>query len=370
MSAVIVYRDTLLPKSETEFMRRQYLGFNTLSPVWVGRKVEPSLDRSVFRLGPVLGGLAGTAFKVGGVVSGLAAFRALNAIVVHAQFGRGGALALPLAERLGLPLVVTLHGGDVSKSAHYRRFPIPALLRLRMDRLIAHASTFVCVSEGVRERAAARGFPMEKLALLPIGVEIAATALPRHTATGLLFIGRFVEMKGLPVLVEAIRLLRARGVAGRVTLIGDGPDRAQTEAALEGIAGVELRGWQTPAQVREALAGAVALCLPSIVARSGETEGLPSVAMEAMGMGVPVIASTEASVEGLVVDGENGLFFPSRNAEALASAMAILLADPATAARLGSAAQDLVRAEFNAVLQSRKLEALLLASAARGKERA
>jgi glycosyltransferase involved in cell wall biosynthesis len=161
------------------------------------------------------------------------------------------------------------------------------------------------------------------------------------------------------VLIEAIRLLRARGITQKITLIGDGPDRSAIETSLAGINGVELRGWQTPAQVQEALAGAIALCLPSIVARSGETEGLPSVAMEAMAMGVPVIASTDASVEGLVTGGACGLIFPSRNAEALAAAMATLLADPALTARLGQAAQILVRAEFNAVLQSRKLEALL-----------
>jgi glycosyltransferase involved in cell wall biosynthesis len=359
MSAVIVYRDTLLPKSETEFMRRQYLGFQALRPVWVGRRVEPTLDPRLFPLGPVFTGASGAVFKLAGIIPQLPALRALNASVVHAQFGRGGAFALPLAERLQLPLVVTLHGGDVSKSAHYRRFPIPALLGMRMRRLIAYSTAFICVSEGVRSRAIARGFPSQKLVLLPIGVEIPATPPPRHTATGLLFIGRFVEMKGVPVLIEAIRLLRARGITQKITLIGDGPDRPHIEAALAGIEGVELRGWQTPFQVQQALAGAIALCLPSIVARSGETEGLPSVAMEAMAMGVPVIASSDASVEGLVVDGECGLIFPSRNAEALAVAMATLLDDPARTARLGQAAQSRVRAGFDATLQSRKLEALL-----------
>ncbi len=363
MTAVIVYRDVLLPKSETEFMRRQYLGFQSLNPVWLGRRVEPSLDQNVFPLGQVFTGAGGVAFKLGAVVPQMAALRALGAVCVHAQFGRGGALALPMAERLGLPLVVTLHGGDVSKASHYRRFPVPALLGLRMARLCAYASAFVCVSEGVRQRAMGRGFPESKLVLLPIGVEIAAQPPARHSGTGLLFIGRFVEMKGVPVLVEAVRLLRARGVMDRVTLIGDGPDRAQVEAALVGVEGVELRGWQTPSQVQDALAGAVALCLPSVVARSGETEGLPSVAMEAMGVGVPVIASTDASVEGLVVDGVNGMMFPSRDAAALADAMASMLADPARAAAMGEAARALVAAEFNAKVQSRRLEALLLESA-------
>ena len=143
MSRVLVYRDVLLPKSELGFMRRQYMGFQTLQPLWIGRSVEPWLDQAVFPIGATFTGWRGLAFKQLGLTPDLSS---LGGVVVHAQFGRGGALALPLAERLGLPLVVTFHGGDVTKSSHYR--PL-ALFRLRMKRLAAYASAFVCVSEGV-----------------------------------------------------------------------------------------------------------------------------------------------------------------------------------------------------------------------------
>jgi len=360
MPTVIVYRDTLLPKSEIEFMRRQYVAFEALQPVWIGRRVEPWLDRGIFRVGPVFDGLGGAAFKLAGVVPDLAAVRALGAVCVHAQFGRGGALALPLARRLGLPLVVTFHGGDVHKRSHYRRFPVPALFRLRMRGLMDYAAAFVCVSPGVRDQLLARGFPADKAVVLPIGIDQVPAAPREGAGSGVLFVGRFVEMKGLPVLIEAIRLLRGQGCRERFILIGDGPERAAVERALAGIESVELRGWQTAAEVRAAVLAARAVCLPSVRARSGEAEGLPSVAVEAMGCGVAVIASTDAGVDSLLTDGVSGLMFPSRDAAALATRIAQLLAAPELAAALGAEAHRVVARDYDATRQSQRLQALLL----------
>ncbi len=361
--AVLVYRDTLLPRSEIAFMRRQYMGFTTLRPLWTGRRVEPWLDRAAFPLGPVFAGPAGLAFKLLGHVPGLPAIRALGAVAVHAQFGRGGALALPLAEKLGLPLVVTFHGGDVSKDAHYRRF---ALFRLRMARLAAYASAFVCVSDGVRDALIARGLPGSRAVVLPIGTDT-LTATPRTTqGEGILFVGRFVEMKGATVLLDAIRLLRAQGITAPVTLIGDGPDRPAIAATAAALSGVTLLGWQEAASVRAAMQAARLVCIPSVRARSGEAEGLPSVATEAMGMGVPLIASDAAGVSGLVEHDQNGLIFPAGDAPALATALTRLLTDPAAAEAMGQAARLTVQAGFDAAVQSARLERLLLAAAAAG----
>ncbi len=359
MSRVLVYRDVLLPKSELGFMRRQYMGFQALQPLWIGRRVEPWLDRAVFPVGATFTGWRGLAFKQLGLVPDLSG---LGGAVVHAQFGRGGALALPLAERLGLPLVVTFHGGDVTKDSHYR--PL-ALFRLRMRRLAAYASAFVCVSEGVRTRLIERGLPGEKAVVLPIGTDLPDTPPREGLGEDILFIGRFVEMKGLPVLIEAVRRLRAQGRRERVVIIGDGPDRAAVTQAVAGLADVELLGWQTADQVRAALRQARVLVLPSVVARSGEAEGLPSVATEAMSEGVPVIASSEAGTAGLIVDGANGLVFPSRDSAALAERLTELAASPARAQALGQAARLTVHARFNAAEQSRSLESLLLSVARR-----
>jgi colanic acid/amylovoran biosynthesis glycosyltransferase len=360
MRNIIVYRDRLFAKSENAFMRRQYMGFTRLAPLWTGRRMEPGPVPEGFAMGPQLDGATGVAFKLAGVVPNLAAFRALDPLCVHAQFGRGGALALPLAQALGVPLVVTFHGSEVDKASYYRTFPIPSLFRLRLERLKHYASAFVCISENARERLLARGFPAEKTVALPIGTDVISLK-PRDTpGEGIVFAGRFAEMKGIPVLLDALRILRADGFSAPFTLIGDGPMHAEIARAYAGIDGLTMPGWLDQTGVRAAMTAARALCVPSVITAGGESEGLPSVAAEAMGLGVPVVSSDEARTEGLVRDGETGLIVPARNPQALAAALGALLTEPERAAAMGAAAQAHVRAHFNAVTQSEALEALLL----------
>ncbi len=341
-------------------MQRQYAAFTWLRPLWVGRRVDPALDRSAFPVAAAFTGAAGLAFKLTGRVPQFEALRALDPLCVHAQFGRGGAFALPLARKLGVPLVVTFHGGDAHKEAHWRRLPVPALQRMRMAGMIAYASLFLCVSYGVRDRLIGRGVPPGKLRVLPIGVELPALAPRAAPGNTILFIGRFVEMKGVTVLAAAIHRLRAQGVTAPVVLIGDGPDHAAVAASLAGLAGVSLPGWQSQDQIRAALAEACMLCLPSVVARSGEAEGLPSVAVEAMSMAVPVIASADAGTAGLIRDGINGRIVPSRDPDALAAAIKALLASPQMALALGETARATVAVGFDARRQSEILEQILI----------
>src|SRR5579862_9377398 len=134
---ILVYRDRIVPRSEAHFLRRLYIGFERLTPVWVGRHrgdglgdlgVEPLF---LGREGAV-GALDRSLFKHLGVLPPAPDLRALNPRLVHAHFGRGGALALPIARAFGVPLVVHYHGGDATKDKHYRRGLIPTIYQQRV----------------------------------------------------------------------------------------------------------------------------------------------------------------------------------------------------------------------------------------------
>jgi len=158
------------------------------------------------------------------------------------------------------------------------------------------------------------------------------------------------EYKGHGVLLDAVRLLRDRGVRLRVVLVGDGELRRTIAArvACEGLGEVvELRGALPHEEIPAVLANATAMVLPSLTSRDGQMEGIPVALMEAMAAGVPVVATRLSGIPELVRDGVTGLLVPERNPAALASAMERLAADPALCARLADSARRAVREEFD-----------------------
>lgn len=355
----LVYRDRIGAPSELAFLRRQYIGFSRLSPVWTGRTLlpqAPEVGANLLRLGGEgpLGFMRRLLFRHCGIVPAIP-IEGL-APVVHAQFARGGALALPLARMLNARLVVTLHGGDVGKDKNWSH----TVLSRRWPALVKATQHFVCVSNAVAEVAARRGVPQGQLAVLPIGVEVPDTPpTPLAAPSYHLFVGRFVEKKGIAVVAEAVRRLRAEGNATPIVFVGDGPLRPVLESLARDVSGIELAGWLSPDAVRVRMATAWSLLVPSVIAANGDAEGLPSVVPEAMSQGCPVIGSHEGGIAEAIRHDVTGLLVPPCDAAALAEAMR-RIGEPALRDRLGQAGFRTTSAELNARIQSAKLERLLL----------
>jgi glycosyltransferase involved in cell wall biosynthesis len=177
-----------------------------------------------------------------------------------------------------------------------------------------------------------------------------------------LFVGRFVEKKGIPVIADAIRQVRASGDMTPMVFVGDGPLRPLLEELARQVAGIELAGWLSPAEVRTRMAGAWSLLVPSIVAANGDAEGLPSVIPEAMAQGCAVVGSNEGGIAEAIVDDRTGILVPAGDSAALAGALA-RLHDPVLRHRLAAAGFQATATALNARIQSAALEALLLAVA-------
>ena len=367
---MLVYRDRLGVRSEVQFLRRLYCGFDRLSPVWLGCHVEANagaLGAPALQIGRKgrLGTLDRALFKQCGVVPSRPDLRALKPQLIHAHFGRGGALALPLARALHLPLAVTFHGGDATKETHYRRRAIPTIYQRRLQALQREAALIHCVSDHIRDVLLARGFPPEKLRTVRLGIEPdPAVAPPAGDGQPyLLFVGRFVEKKGATHLLDALRLLRSDGTTPRLIMVGDGPLDGQLRRAAASLPEVRFLGWQAPAEVRARMRGATALIVPSATAATGDEEGLPTVVLEAMAQGTPVIGSRHSGIVEAVTDDQDGLLVPPGDPQALAGAIGRLTRDPALRRRLGVAARHTVVQRFDARTQSRCLEEALLSLA-------
>lgn len=259
--------------------------------------------------------------------------RSLGISHLHAHFGTNSTTVAMLAEILGGPrFSFTVHGPEEFDS------PVALSLKTKMQR----AAFTVAVSSYGRSQLYRWADPADwpRIHVVHCGIEPERfpTALPLpETGPRLVAIGRLAEQKGFALLVEAIALAAPALPDLHLTLVGDGPLRPQLETAIaaQGLSDrITLTGWADEARVRDELAKAQALILPSFA------EGLPMVVMEAMAAGRPVIGTMIAGVPELVLPEETGQLVPAGDAPALAAAIRALSATPhATLVAMGAAAR-------------------------------
>ncbi len=360
----LVFRDKLLLPSEG-FIPSHYVGFRELVPCYVANQLG---WRAHILDAPQLittghGALGRMLYKQLGHAGNLAAIRAHNPVAIHAHFGRGGALALPLAKQLGIPLYVTFHGGDATKTTHQRRRVLPTIYQRRLAALQSYASGFLAVSDFVAERLRQQGFPAMKLRTHYIGLDLSAMTAPakRSPQVPYLFVGRLVAKKGVDVLLRALQELRVMGHEPQLQIAGTGPDEGVLRAMAQGLDNVEFLGWQTPDQLARRWANCRGVIVPSREAPNGDCEGLPTVVLEALRAGAPVIATDHAGIPEIIRDNVTGILCPEADATALAHAIhRHMTTDDGIVMEMVTAGQHELRSRFDAHLQSSRLETLLM----------
>jgi len=360
---VIVFRDKLLLPSEG-FIKSHYTGFDAAQLVYMASQFgwrAAELDGP--RLATAPDALRRLWFKQTGYTAILPALRQLAPRAIHAHFGRGGALALPVAKALGVPLYVTYHGGDATKDTHRRQRLFPTIYQRRLAALQAYASGFLCVSQFVADRLAAQGFPKDKLITHYIGIDVAAMRPPKPRQGRLLFLGRLVDKKGVDVLLAAMRRVAAgaRPDALQLDIAGSGPLEAMLRKQAADLPSVRFLGWQTPEQLAVIMETARAVVVPSRIAADGDCEGLPTVVLESIRAGVPVVASAHAGIPEIIRDGKTGLLVPENDPDALATALLTVMGADEQMQSMVENAQKLLTQDFNAATQSQKLQNRLLA---------
>lgn len=281
---------------------------------------------------------------------------AFDAIVAH--FGPAGvrALALRQAGVLSGPLAVVFHGMDMSDNRTLQRH-----LR-HYRRLFREAELLLPISELWRRRLFEWGAPAERIIVLRMGVDVDRFAppddgRPLRRPLRALSVGRLVEKKGLRYAIEG-----AERTAAMVELdiIGYGPlEEELAQLANAGSNTTRLLGKCAHAEVFRRLANADVFLLPSVVAADGDMEGIPVALMEAMALGVVVIASRHSGIPELIEDGVDGLLVDEHSGAQIAAALDRLAAGKVDIAGLRRRARAKVARDFNNAILDRELEALL-----------
>jgi phosphatidyl-myo-inositol dimannoside synthase len=273
---------------------------------------------------------------------------------VHAHWALPQGLVGVTAAGRRVPVVVTVHGGDVFA---LDQAPLRAAKRRAFTRAAA-----VTVNSSATERAVLDVARPRRLERIPMGIEVDPAVDPEVVARVrrehrrgdgplLALVGRVVEEKGVFDLLDAVDHLRADRPDVTAVVVGEGQDRAEAErrAAERGLGGhVRFVGWVDAAEVPAWLAAADLVVAPSRTGPDGWTEGQGLAIVEAMAARRPVVATDSGGIGDAVVDGETGLLVPEGQPEALAAAVARLADDPALAARLAQAGRANAVERFSA----------------------
>jgi colanic acid/amylovoran biosynthesis glycosyltransferase len=261
---------------------------------------------------------------------------------LHAHFGLAPAtiawLATAIAQaegRRSARFGFTIHG--------FHDFFDPA--ETRLDLKARDAAQVLCISDFTRSQLCLTTDPAlwQRFHVARCGVDTAAFAYrdppPVDGRTRIMALGRLSPEKGFAILLEAVALLRSRGVEAELRIVGDGPTRGDLERQVVALGlgdRVTLTGELPPAEVSRELAASDVFCMASF------SEGLPISIMEAMAVGVPVISTWIAGIPELARQGETALTVPPADAEALAAAIARSAGDQTLRVQLARAGRALV----------------------------
>jgi glycosyltransferase involved in cell wall biosynthesis len=257
-------------------------------------------------------------------------------------------VAASAARRLGVPYGFSVHALDARK-----------VTRGELADRARDAACVIACNPDVAGDLRRVGAPVQ---LMPHGVDLERfrpTPPPPCEVLTILAVGRLVEKKGFPVLLDAAAQLLAPYT---LRIVGDGPLRPELERRIaEHRLGdrVQLVGPSTHDELPAEFAAAHIVVVPSITDSSGDRDGLPNVVLEAMSSARPVVASDVGAVSSAVIDGRTGVLVPPGDAHALAGALEFLVDQPDMRERLGREARARVEADFELNSCTARLRAFL-----------
>jgi len=255
--------------------------------------------------------------------------RQRKAVLLHAHFGDTAIRALAMKRHLGIPMVTTFYGYDVSQRAKDEKW------RKLYGVLFRHGEMFLAEGPFMKNRLIELGCPENKIRLQRIAIPV--DKMPFHARTPkrpdektiLIFCGRFVEKKGLAYALQAIKLLRQSFKNFEFRIVGDGTLKENVTAyikenSMENY--TKLLGFMPYTSYMDEMHKADIFIQPSVTAAAGDSEGgAPTTILEAQAIGLPVIATTHADIPNIVVPGKSALLSPEKDIMQLSDNIAQLL---------------------------------------------
>lgn len=324
----------------------------------------PAQDLSVARLYPHSAGLVHYVpmkgrFDFGAVTKLVEIIKSRNIDIIHTHGYKSDILGLLAARRAGIRIVSTPHGFSNNVGWKLRLFIRLGLFALKFVDKVAPLSeqlVFDLKRYGIKDK---------QLRFIENGVDLTELAPYRKTlpvqdfsaASGLHlgYVGQLIPRKGLADLLQAFNLLWQRFPDSKLTLIGEGSQRSELEALakkLPAASAISFLGFRGDRIVLLKDFDAFAL--------TSSLEGIPRCLMEAMAVGVPVVAYDIPGVDQLITHESTGLLAPLGDWQQLANHLIRLAAEPALANKISLAARQLVDQRFSAARMANEYQQLFL----------
>ena len=276
---------------------------------------------------------------------------------VHAHFaGMAGRTVYWLRQFFGINYSITAHANDIFA---------PRPFAVSLDMIVRDAAAVVTVSDFAVEHLR-KQFPdcATKFHRVYNGVELGAFRPATFDVQPplILAIGRLIEKKGFAALISACRFLVARGQSVQCEIIGEGPLEESLSAHIAHShleEHVKLVGTRTQAEIAERLAAATVFVLPCTTEAGGGMDNLPTVIMEAMAAGLPVISTPVAGVPEMVEAGVTGELVPPHDPLPLADAIEKIITQPERARQMGAAGREVAAEKFSIETNVSALAAIL-----------
>ena len=290
-------------------------------------------------------------FLIGMFLAFLRLLRTQQFDIIHAHWiipqGLAAVLACALLNKK-IPVICTSHGGDL--------YTLRArLLQWVKRRVIDRCDALTVVSHAMRETVLDMGVSPGKVRVISMGVDLTNFYTPPastdfRSSSELLFVGRFVEKKGLHVLLAAMPKIIDKCPDVHLAIAGAGPmeDQVKTEVLKSNLSEkVRFLGMLPQSELPALYRRAAIAVFPFVVASSGDQEGLGLVVVEAMGCECPVIASSLPALRDTVEHEKTGMLVPPGDPEALAMATIKLLSNTDLRSKLSREARRNVVGKFD-----------------------
>src|SRR6266545_7508796 len=281
----------------------------------------------------------------------------INVSHVHAHFaGMAARTAFWVAKFFPVTFSFTAHANDIFA---------PRNFEIGLDKLVSAARGIITETD-YSEKFLRERFPerADRIRRIYNGLNLAEFGRADFSSAPplILAVGRLIAKKGFADLVRACGLIAERGKPFRCEIIGEGPLENELRGQIERLNlqnRVALSGAKPQREVRQRLAAANVFVLPSIIDPEGGMDNLPTVIMEAMATGLPVVSTAIGGIPEMVVKNETGFLVQSGDAVGLANAIERLIDNRLLVQRLGHAGYQRAQELFSIEKNVRELCALV-----------